>query len=220
MKAQSLSHGGHTFSHRDLLPNQGDFDGEIFYDAREFQEQASRDINYTNGDSTAPIVHSVYFTCYQHGHEGQLIVSSEGLRFVENPRLLTALNTTKKQKPRLDQKPQWAYGFGQLVQMTKQHSPAFSKLAGLDRSLGRLDLEFTVEGATEEEEGERKILSAGKVETEASYGNKPGNTTTRIEKLDVNRAERDEIFNLIVGWSRSRWQATGTQNVPAQQGRA
>ncbi|OKL64210.1 hypothetical protein UA08_00512 [Talaromyces atroroseus] len=205
MNSQNLSHGSHTFSQRDHLTDEGDGNDEVFYDALESQkqskqpEQANSNANYRSRDSTAAIVHSVYFTCYYHGHEGRLIVSSEGLRFVENPRLLRALNAPKKQKPRLNQKPQWSYSFGQLVQMTKQQTPAFSKLAGLDRNLGRLDLEFMV---GEQGEGGSKTPSAGEIEA-------PYDTKTRIEKLDVARAERDEIFNLIVGWSRNCWQAAG-----------
>lgn len=90
--------------------------------------------------------------------------------------------------------------------MTKQHSPGLSKLAGLDRKLERLDFEFLVDA---EMSASQEVFAGSVWDMETSYNTTTGGKQrTRIESVDVNQAERDEIFNLIVGWSKSRWQAT------------
>lgn len=89
--------------------------------------------------------------------------------------------------------------------MTKQRSPGLSKLAGLDRKLERLDFEFLADP---------KMSASQEVfRMETSYHSTTGGKQrTKIESVDVNQAERDEIFNLVVGWSKSRWQATSGQS--------
>lgn len=218
MKTHELANKGLTFSSKDSLPKGEDNQVEIFQDAVESQEQATelypgQAHQHEQEDAISPPAQSVYFTTYQRGHEGQLLISSEGLSFVENPRLLTTLNQARNMKPRLNHKPRWSYRFSQLLQMTKRHSPTTSKLAGFDRNLGRLDLEFLVDDATtgvEEMNQEEK-------DYQFSRDDLPGETKkTKIESLDVNQDERDEIFNLILGWSKSRWQAISADDIPAQ----
>lgn len=93
--------------------------------------------------------------------------------------------------------------------MTKQHSPGLSKLAGLDRKLKRLDFEFLVDA---EMSASQEVFRGSVSDMDTSYNTATGGTQrTKIESVDVNQAERDEIFNLIVGWSKSRWQTTSGQ---------
>lgn len=214
IKTHGLVHSDTCYS-QDCRTCPENIDGDCFQDAVETQDQAtgeypSQGKDYTkqaDDDVTSPYVQSVFFATFHHGHEGQLILTPEGIRFVEKPYLLTTLH---KRKPLLDQEPRWSYTYGQLLQMTKQHSPSLSKLAGLDRSLGRLDFEFLIDN---EMSASQEVFSGNVWDMDTSY-----NTTTgakhriRVESVDVNQAGRDEIFNLVVGWSKSRWQATSGQS--------
>lgn len=93
--------------------------------------------------------------------------------------------------------------------MTKQHSPGLSKLTGLDRKLERLDFEFLVDP---DMSASQEVFKGSVWDMETSYNTTTGaKQRTKIESVDVNQAERDEIFNLVVGWSKSRWQATSGQ---------
>jgi hypothetical protein len=94
--------------------------------------------------------------------------------------------------------------------MTKQHSPNLSKLAGLDRSLGRLDFEFLIDN---EMSASQEVFSGNVWDMDTSYNTRTGaKHRIRVESVDVNQASRDEIFNLVVGWSKSQWQATSGQS--------
>ncbi|EED17821.1 hypothetical protein TSTA_116110 [Talaromyces stipitatus ATCC 10500] len=213
IKTHGLAHSKNTYSH-DIHSNQEDTRGDAFHDAAETREhiaekfpyQETDSIKSDNEDTASPYVQSVYFTAYQHGREGQLILTSEGIRFVENPHLLTTFHQKRRQL--LDQEPRWSLTYAQLLQMTKQRSPKFSKLAGLDLSLKRLDFEFSTDNTNASEE----VFKGNVWDIKSSYHTMAGGKRTRIESVDVNQAERDEIFNLIVGWSKSRWQATSGQD--------
>ncbi|KUL92320.1 hypothetical protein ZTR_02360 [Talaromyces verruculosus] len=207
IRTRGLAHNENCYS--EDCPTCQEAQGDVFQDAVETQDQLAKGSPIhgikctTQGDDTAsPYVQSVFFATFHHGHEGQLILTSEGIQFVEKPNLLTTLH---KQKPLLDREPRWSYTYGQLLQMTKQHSPRLSKLTGLDRKLERLEFEFLTDTETS--------ASQEVFRMETSYHSTTGGKQrTIIESVDVNQAERDEIFNLIVGWSKSRWQATSGQS--------
>lgn len=101
-----------------------------------------------------------------------------------------------------------------------------SKVAGVDPSLKRLELEVLVPPPSTDDHdhdhdhdnvGDNLVrpdpddgIARGE-DDPYTYAAKRG-MTTRIETLDVDGEERDEIFNLIVGWSKARWQVLGAKS--------
>jgi hypothetical protein len=135
------------------------------------------------------------FRVRSQGIAAHLLLSSWGLRLVRTHTL--AFNRTKDRREEV-----WAYPFTHLIQMTKTHSSTSSKVVGANSSLERLVLEFTPFNTAESNDYTRRSPSGQNSGTE---------DTTEIKMIDVVHAERDEIFNLVVGWSESRWQAVSTR---------
>lgn len=196
MCTHELSHGGH---YSKVAAEQK----EIFEDAVETQDQraalhdqASSNGRYDTGmDSWTS---QISFAVIRHGHQGRLTISSEGLSFVGKDHSLAALDPTKN-RTNLVQEMRWSYGFDCLAQVTKRKSSLSSKVAGIDSGLERLELEF-LDRSIDDQGG--NLWAEGQAIT---HGEIRG-IRTRIEVLDLNRAERDEVFNLIVGWSKTQWQ--------------
>lgn len=92
--------------------------------------------------------------------------------------------------------------------MSKEHGSGLSKIVGLDRKLERLDFEFLIDAKT----SASQEVFRGVPDMDTSHNTiTGGKQRTTIESVDVNPAERNEIFNLVIGWSKSRWQATSGQ---------
>jgi hypothetical protein len=190
MCTHEQSHGGH-YSKKAVEQI------ETFEDAVESQEQHAEPHVQTTSNND-PCTDSISFAVFRHGHQGHLIVSSEGLSFIGKDHSLAGLDPTKK-RSHVFQEIRWTYGFGCLAQVTKRSSPLSSKVAGIDSDLERLELEF-LEPSIDDQTGTSSARNQA-----FTYGHIRG-IRTRIEVLDLNRAERDEVFNLIVGWSKTQWQ--------------
>ncbi|KAL1963986.1 hypothetical protein VTN77DRAFT_7661 [Rasamsonia byssochlamydoides] len=162
---------------------------------------------------------TITFRANHRGRQGYLELSSQGLRFVvkNNRHSLSSLNPKKNNNHHRSREELWSYPFSSLVQMTKRHSPMLSKVAGADSSLKRLELEVLIPEDDNNTGGDNLIRpdpseAEGKGEDDPyTYAGKKG-MTTRLETLDVDGGERDEIFNLIVGWSKARWQVLGSKS--------
>lgn len=195
MRTHDLSHGGH-------YSKKAAEQKESFEDAVETEEQCAALYDQTtfNGRYNTDVdscTSSISFAVFRHGHQGHLIVSPEGLTFIGKDHSLAALNPTKK-RPSVIQDIRWTYRFSCLAQVTKRSSPLSSKVAGIDSSLERLELEFLdppTDDQTENHQARNQVITHREMR----------GIRTRIEVLDLNRAERDEAFQLILGWSKAQW---------------
>ncbi|KAH8702004.1 hypothetical protein BGW36DRAFT_372015 [Talaromyces proteolyticus] len=214
MCAHELSHGGSSDS---IDVKEDEVQNEQFQDAVETPEQYTRLSEESNPKIRNPTcANSVAFAVYRHGHQGQLVVSSHGLKFVRKGYSLSGLRPTNKSH--FVQQRYWSYSFSQLAQMTKRQSPLSSKLAGIDTALERLELEFLLgrDALTTEDNGDNRQPSTDETGLDMTYGEIRG-VRTRIETLDLNGAERDEVFNLIVGWSKAQWQVLSAPSELAEE---
>lgn len=160
---------------------------------------------------------TITFRAHHRGRQGHLVLSSQGLRFVVKSHHLPL--KPKMKNDHHSREEVWSYPFSSLVQMTKRHSPMTSKVAGVDSSLKRLELEVlaplpsSADHDRVDHGGDNLVRPdpGDRGEDDPyTYAAKRG-MTTRIETLDVDGEERDEIFNLIVGWSKARWQVLGAK---------
>lgn len=186
----------------------------------------TRDVRRQGFQDQAGYEDVITFRANHRGRQGHLMVSSQGLRFVvKSSHYSLSLNPKKIRRSREEL---WSYPFSSLVQMTKQNSSISSKVTGGDTSLKRLELEVLIPptAANGDRDGDNLIRpfsapsypgggGGGGESPEKGdpyiYAGKRGRTT-RLETLDVDHAERDEIFNLIVGWSKARWQVLTTRS--------
>lgn len=201
----------------DITDPEGDNDE--FYDPCETTAQVSQLRQGSRGDgrpAADPTSYedSISFRVSHHGRPGYLILSSEGLRFVVKSPIRAALDPTKA--AHRSREELWSYPFTSLVQMTKRHSPTTTKLVGVDPRLERLELELLLEPAPTRQAGSDPSDRPPTEAIDLTYGEMRG-WTTRIETVDVSHAERDEIFNLIVGWSKVRWQVMSARSDPKKE---
>ncbi|CRG87488.1 Pre-mRNA-processing-splicing factor 8 [Talaromyces islandicus] len=209
----------HELSHGGYYSRKAAEQKESFEDAVERQEQRAEDELRDGKDSNSKYstdmdscTSSISFAVFRHGHQGHLIISSEGLSFIGKDHSLAALDPRKK-RSNVIQELRWTYGFGCLAQMTKRHSPLSSKVAGIDSGLERLELEF-LDSAIDDQTRTPSVRHQA-----ITYGQIRG-VRTRVETLDLNRAERDEVFNLIVGWNKTRWQVLSVPSGLTEKARA
>lgn len=73
---------------------------------------------------------------------------------------------------------EWKIFFIDLVELRKTRPSQTAKMASLGSEVGRIELFFT---------------------------NKQGNEL--MEKVDIKEGRRDEVFNVIIGWSDLRWRS-------------
>jgi hypothetical protein len=173
----------------------------------------------------------ITFRADHRGRSGYLEVSSQGLRFIVKTRRYSLSMKNPKKTHRIREEL-WSYSFADLVQMTKQSSPVSSKFSGIDPGLKRLELEVLTPTSptspaaptTTDGEGEGdNVIRASRSPSYPGDGESPKKRdpyiyagkrgmSTRIETLDFDRGERDEVFNLVVGWSKARWQVLTTRS--------
>jgi hypothetical protein len=208
MRDENRAHPTSAMS-ADVTGSDDDNDEE-FYDPCETRERVSQ---LRKGIDTASYEDSVSFRVSHRGRQGHLILSSGGLRFVVKLHTLTSLNPTKSPQRTLEEL--WSYPFTSLVQLTKRHSPTTTKLAGVDPRLERLELELLVPSSTTRDGPDQADLPPTEG-IDITYGEMRG-MATRVETVDVSHAERDEIFNLIVGWSKARWQVISARSDPKKE---
>ena len=72
----------------------------------------------------------------------------------------------------------WKVFYSRLVEMRKARTPKKPRVASLSPGTGRIELYFRTEQGSE-----------------------------RVEEVDIKDGKRDEVFNVIVGWSGLRWRA-------------
>lgn len=136
------------------------------------------------------------FRVRSHGIPAYLVISSWGLRLARSHQL--ALNPKKHRREEL-----WSCPFSHLTQIAKTHSSTTSKLVGGDPNLSRLIFEFTPFD-----------VAKSKNYIKSPSGQNGGKEDTAdIQIIDVDHAQRDEIFNLVVGWSKSRWRVMSAREV-------
>ncbi|KAJ9265485.1 hypothetical protein DTO212C5_6678 [Paecilomyces variotii] len=177
------------------LPENPDDSAADYLDAIEMSQQES-DSNDAENETTDSMGNSrrdiISFHAYRGGHTGYLLISSNGLRFTQT-RPLT-LHPKKHRQHKI-----WSYPFSSLLEMSKIHSDNKSRLTRLDPNLAALSLVFLSDVAptyTQKSDDEGDIASGARSEKNVS-----------VEILDMDKATRDEVFNLIIGRSKIRWRA-------------
>ncbi|GAD92002.1 hypothetical protein TSTA_116110 [Paecilomyces variotii No. 5] len=152
-------------------------------------DNAENDITDSMGNSRQDIIS---FHAYRGGHPGYLLISSNGLRFTKTRPLTLHPKSHRQRKI-------WSYPFPSLLEMSKIHSDNKSKLTRLRPDLAALSLTFrshTAPTYTQKSDAEGDIASGARLEENIS-----------VEVLDMDKATRDEVFNLIIGRSKMQWRA-------------
>ena len=178
-----------TLSKRELTDTK-----EKFHATHETQQRNPDDCRFVNGEVRAvkeletPSQEAHCFRANRHGFPGYLLISLHGLRFIEADAFI--LSPEESHGHEL-----WSYEFSGLLQLSKTSASTSSRMARMDPTLERLEFEFVAPPATDRKEG--------------AASDTVFQRETTLEILDLPRAERDEVFNLIIGLSRLRWSVLG-----------
>jgi hypothetical protein len=195
---QKIELAGHRINQNTLTLSKRDLTNtkETFHATHETRQRNPDDRRFVNGEVRAgkeletPSQEALCFSANRHGCPGYLLISLHGIRFIETDAFI--LGPEESHGHEL-----WSYEFSGLLQLSKMSASTSSRMARMDPTLERLEFEFVAPpaSATDRKEG--------------TASDTVFQRETTLEILDLPRAERDEVFNLIIGLSRLRWSVLG-----------